>query len=81
MVTSLIFPVFFESVGYVIRSTILTIIRTVICFVPIGFILARLFGLYWFWLVYPITEIITTIVGYIFYFQFLKKHNELMDSE
>jgi len=81
MVTSLIFPVFFESVGYVIRSTILTIIRTVICFVPIGFILARLFGLYWFWLVYPITEIITTIVGYIFYFQFLKKHNKLMNSE
>ena len=72
MVTSLIFPVFFESVGYVIRSIILTIVRTVICFVLIGYILAHFYGLYWFWMVYPITEIITTIVGYIFYFSFLK---------
>ncbi len=77
MVTSLIFPVFFESVGYVIRSTILTIIRTVICFVPLGFLLAQIGGLYWFWLVYPITETITTIFGYIFYIHFLKKHKDL----
>ena len=77
MVTSLIFPVFFESVGYVIRSTILTIIRTVICFVPLGFLLAQIGGLYWFWLVYPITETITTIFGYIFYIHFLKKHKNL----
>ena len=77
MVTSLIFPVFFESVGYVIRSTLLTIIRTVICFVPLGFLLAQIGGLYWFWLVYPITETITTIFGYIFYIHFLKKHKDL----
>ena len=77
LVTSLIFPVFFESVGYVIRSTILTVVRTVICFVPIGFLLAKVGGLYWFWMVYPITEILTTIVGYIFYFSFLKKNKNV----
>ncbi len=76
LVTSLIFPVFFEAVGYVVRSSILTIVRTVICFVPIGFLLAKVGGLYWFWMVYPITEIITTIVGYIFYFMFLKNNRK-----
>lgn len=81
MVTSLIFPVFFESVGYVIRSLILTIVRTVICFVLIGYILAHFYGLYWFWMVYPITEIITTIVGYIFYFSFLKNHKNINNYE
>ena len=77
LVTSLIYPVFFEAVGYVIRSTILTIVRTVICFVPIGYLLANIGGLYWFWMVYPITEIITTIVGFIFYIHFIKKHKNV----
>ena len=80
MVTSLIFPVFFESVGYVIRSIILTIIRTVICFVPIGFLLAKIGGLYWFWLVYPTTEIITSIFGFVFYIVFLKKNKNIENN-
>ena len=80
MVTSLIFPVFFESVGYVIRSIILTIIRTVICFVPIGFLLAKIGGLYWFWLVYPTTEIITSIFGFVFYMVFLKKNKNIENN-
>jgi len=72
MVTSLIYPVFFESVGYVVRSSILTVIRTVICFVPLGYLFSRI-GLFYFWLVYPTTEIITSIIGFIFYKQFMKK--------
>ena len=76
MVTSLIYPVFFESVGYVVRSSILTIIRTVICFVPLGYLFSRI-NLFWFWLVYPTTEIITSIIGYIFYKQFMKKEKDI----
>ncbi len=72
MVTSLIYPVFFESVGYVVRSSILTVIRTVICFVPLGYLFSRI-GLFYFWLVYPTTEVITSIIGFIFYKQFMKK--------
>ena len=72
IVTSLIYPVFFESVGYVVRSSILTVIRTVICFVPLGYLFSRI-GLFYFWLVYPTTEIITSIIGFIFYKQFMKK--------
>lgn len=66
MVTSLIFPVFFQAINSPAKSSLLTILRTVVLFVPLGWIFAR-FGLYWFWLTFPITEVITTVVGAAFY--------------
>lgn len=69
-VTSLFFPVFFQAVGSSFKSSALTIIRTIVLFVPLGFIFSR-FGLNWFWLTYPVTEALTSIVGVIFYRQFL----------
>lgn len=71
LVTSLIFPVFFQAVGYSLKSSALTVLRTMVLFVPLGYVFSR-FGLNWFWLTFPVTEIITSIVGYIFYRQFLK---------
>lgn len=70
MVTSLIFPVFFQSVGYAFKSSALTVIRTVVLFVPLGFLFSR-FGLNLFWLTFPVTEVLTSIVGSIFYRKFL----------
>ena len=70
MVTSLIFPVFFQAVGSSLKSSFLTVVRTVILFVPLGYIFAQ-FGLFWFWLTFPVTEVITTTVGFLFYRQFL----------
>ena len=70
MVTSLIFPVFFQAVGAALKSSLLTIIRTVILFVPLGFLFSR-FGLTWFWLTFPVTEILTSLVGAVYYRQFL----------
>lgn len=70
MVTSLIFPVFFQAVGASLKSSFLTIIRTVILFVPLGYLFSR-FGLNWFWMTYPVTEVITSIVGFIFYHRFI----------
>ena len=72
MVTSLLFPVFFQAVGYALKSSILTVVRTVVLFVPLGWAFSRL-GLAWFWLTFPITELLTTGVGALFYRQFLKK--------
>lgn len=72
LVTSLIFPVFFQSVGYALKSSMLTIIRTVVLFVPLGYIFSKL-GLNYFWLTFPTTEVITSLVGIIFYRQFIKK--------
>lgn len=71
MVTSLIFPVFFQAVGSSLKSSLLTVVRTVVLFVPLGYLFSR-FGLNWFWMTYPVTELITTAVGSLFYRQFLK---------
>lgn len=71
MVTSLIYPVFFQAVGSSLKSSFLTIIRTVCLFVPLGYVFSR-FGLNWFWFTYPVTEIITTTVGIVFYCRFLR---------
>lgn len=72
MVTSLIFPVFFQAVGSSLKSSLLTVIRTVVLFVPLAYLFSR-FGLNWFWLTYPVTEVITSLTGACFYRQFLNK--------
>lgn len=72
MVTSLIFPVFFQAVGSSLKSSALTVIRTVVLFVPLGYLFSR-FGLNWFWMTFPVTEVLTSIVGVVFYRRFLKK--------
>ena len=72
MVTSLIFPVFFQAVGSSLKSSLLTVIRTVVLFVPLGFLFSR-FGLEWFWLTFPVTELLTSGVGALYYRQFLSK--------
>lgn len=38
MVTALIFPVFFQAVGFGLKSSLLTVIRTVCLFVPLGWL-------------------------------------------
>lgn len=72
MVTSLIFPVFFQAVGHALKSSALTIIRTVILFVPLGYFFSQ-FGLTYFWLTFPVTEFITSFTGVVFYSKFIKK--------
>lgn len=72
MVTSLIFPVFFQAVGSSLKSSLLTVIRTVVLFVPLAYLFSR-FGLNWFWMTYPVTEVITSLTGAYFYRQFLNK--------
>ena len=71
LVTSLIYPVFFQAVGSSVKSSLLTVIRTVVLFVPLGYLFSR-FGLDLFWLTYPVTEVITTAVGVFFYVRFLR---------
>lgn len=72
LVTSLTFPVFFQAVGSSLKSSVLTVVRTVVLFVPLGYLFSR-FGLNWFWLTFPVTETLTSLVGAVFYRQFLKK--------
>lgn len=77
MVTSLIYPVFFQAVGSAFKSSLLTIIRTLCLFVPLGYLFSRL-GLNWFWLTFPVTETVTTLVGFYFYRRFFAQKSKLM---
>ena len=70
MVTSLIFPVFFQAVGMSLKSSALTVLRTVVLFVPLGYLFSRL-GLDRFWLTFPVTETLTSLAGLLFYRRFL----------
>lgn len=70
MVTSLVFPVFFQAVGAAVKSSILTVVRTVVLFVPLG-ALFSLLGLKSFWLTFPVTETLTSLLGLVYYRQFL----------
>lgn len=74
LVTSLIFPVFFQAVGASLKSSLLTVVRTVVCFVPLGYLFSR-FGLDWFWMTFPVTEVVTTLVGLLLYRQFLSRES------
>lgn len=70
LVTSLIFPVFFQAIGSALKSSFLTVLRTVVLFVPLGFLFSR-FGLNWFWMTFPVTELVTSAAGLLYYRQFL----------
>ena len=78
LVSSLTFPVFFQALGHAVKSSILTIIRTVFLFIPLAYLFSR-FGLNYFWLTFPVTDSITTLVGYLFYRQFVRYHVEKID--
>ena len=55
-----------------LKSSALTVIRTVVLFVPLGWLFSR-FGLNYFWLTFPVTDVITTTVGMILYRRFLRR--------
>lgn len=84
LVTSLTFPVFFQAVGAGVRSSVLTVVRTMVLFVPLGAFFSR-FGLDWFWLTFPITEVLTSLLGLFYYRKFLDhpyvKDAPLIDKE
>ena len=71
LVTSLTYPVLFQAVGRSVTSSVLTVIRTVLLFVPLAYLFSR-FGLEYFWLTYPITDGITSLVGFLLSLHFFK---------
>lgn len=73
LVTSLTYPVLFQAVGESLKSSILTIIRTVVLFVPLGYLFSRA-GLDWFWFTYPVADSLTTLVGFVLCRHFFTKH-------
>lgn len=74
LVTSLTYPVLFQAVGQPLKSAALTVLRTVVLFVPLGYLFS-LIGLDYFWLTYPVTDGLTSIVGFCLGHAFFKKEN------
>lgn len=72
IVFSLMPPTFFMSIGYSKRSAFLSILRQIICFVPI-FKLLSLTGLDNCWWAYLITELITGTTAMIMYWIVIKR--------
>ncbi len=71
LVTSLTYPVLFQAVGKSLKSSLLTIIRTVVLFVPLAYLFSR-FGVDYFWLTFPVTDGTVSIVGFFLSRQFFK---------
>ncbi len=71
LVTSLTFPVLFQAVGRSLKSILLTVLRTVVLFVPLAYLFSR-FGVDYFWLTYPVTDTVTSIVGLIMTLMFFR---------
>lgn len=72
IVASLTYPVLFQAVGSSLKSSLLTIIRTVVLFVPLGYLFSR-FGLDYFWFTYLVTDGLVSIIGFIMSQRFFKK--------
>lgn len=68
---SLTYPVLFQAVGRSLTSSALTVIRTVCLFVPLAYLFSR-FGLAYFWLTYPVTDTIVSVLGFILSVRFFK---------
>lgn len=68
---SLTYPVLFQAVGRSLTSSTLTVIRTVCLFVPLAYLFSR-FGLAYFWLTYPVTDTVVSVLGFIMSVRFFK---------
>lgn len=76
---SLTYPVLFQAVGESFKSSLLTIIRTVCLFVPLAYLFSR-FGLDYFWLTYPVTDGMVTIIGFFMTRKFFKNPYRAYDT-
>lgn len=67
-VFSLLFPIFFQSIGKGPESLALTILRQAVLFVPTAWLLARIGGLSLVWFTFPVTEFSTGTAGCFLFF-------------
>lgn len=63
---SLIMPTYFQAIGKRIQSVALVVLRQIFLLIPLAWGLSFA-GLTYVWLAFPITEIISALVGYILY--------------
>ena len=70
-VVSLMLPVFFQAIGYGRTSLALSLLRQIICLLPLFWLLAKL-GLGYTWCAFPLAELISGGVGLALYLRVIK---------
>ena len=71
-VFSLISPVFFQAIGKAIPSVILSIIRQLVCLIPLFYAFSFI-GLNYTWIAFPISEVITGTIGIVLYIRQIRQ--------
>ena len=71
---TLITPTFFQATSRGFRSISVTILRQVILLVPLAWLLSHK-GLFWTWLTFPCTEVITMVISFLLLSNFKKNQN------
>lgn len=66
---SLVIPTYFQAIGKGRQSIALTLLRQICLLIPLAFLFS-FWGLNYVWLAFPITEVITAMVGYGLYKKF-----------
>ena len=74
---SVVGPNYFQSIGKAKISLFLSLLRQVILFIPLLFILPPFFGLKGIWLVMPISDTITAMIS----IYFLRREMRRLDRE
>lgn len=64
---NIVLSVFFTSVEQPLPSHILSILRGLVLIIPTAFIFSTIWGMIGVWLTYPITELLTAVLGYATY--------------
>ena len=70
-VVSLIMPVFFQAIGYGRSSLALSMLRQIVCLLPLFWLLAQL-GLGYTWFAFPLAELISGGVGLLLYLRVIR---------
>ncbi len=72
---SLSLPTFFQAIGKGFKSTILVLLRQLICLVPIMYAFSFI-GVNYVWIAFPIAETVTAVLGLIFYINQIHSWNK-----
>ena len=73
-------PVFFQAIGYGRTSLALSLLRQIVCLLPLFWLLARL-GLGYTWFAFPLAELISGGVGLILYMRVVKQWRTYKQTE
>ncbi len=67
---NIVTSIYFTSIDRAKPGNIVSILRGIVLIVPLAFLMSGLFGLTGLWLTFPLTELLTTAVALVLYFQY-----------